>query len=83
MGGKLKFTVEEVAQVLKETGGFVPEAAKRLGCSEELIYDYMSRFPALEKLVSEIEEKLLKGIEEGDLDAIILFLRTRGKDRGY
>jgi hypothetical protein len=83
MEGKLKFTVEEVAQALEEAGGFVPGAAKRLGCSEEVILDYMDRFPVLEELVSEIEEKLLRKIEKGDLKAIIFYLRTFGKKRGY
>ena len=69
----------------------VTSAAKRLGCNPKTVYRSIERYPALKDVLSEAREssvdlaesKLMEAIEEGNITAIIFFLKTRGKSRGY
>ena len=86
-----RFTEEQVAQAVMEAGGILTTAAQRLGCASCTIYEYLKRFPALkdvlvearESALDEAESELMKLIRAGNLTAIIFFLKTQGKSRGY
>ena len=51
----------------------------------------MERYPSLKEVLSDAREdaldlaesKLMKAIDDGNITAIIFFLKTRGKSRGY
>ena len=85
------FTQEQVAEALTEARGMLTTAALNLGCAPSTIYDYLKRYPDLDEVLSEAREsaldfaesKLMDAIEDGNLTAIIFFLKTRGKSRGY
>jgi len=55
------------------------------------VYEYIKRYPALKGVLSEAREgsldlaesKLMEAINAGNLTAIIFFLKTQGKKRGY
>ena len=74
-----------------EAGGILTTAARKLGCASCTIYEYLDRFRALkgvlaearESALDEAESELMKLIRAGNLTAIIFFLKTQGKSRGY
>ena len=90
-GRRAKFTQVEVARALTAANGLVTSAARRLGCNPKTVYRNIERFPALKDVLHEarevtldlVESKLMEAIEAGNLTAIIFFLKTRGKSRGY
>lgn len=65
--------------------------AKILGCSYRTVSNYAEKYPELEDIKDEMlqrmldnaELKLQKKIEENNLTAVIFFLKTKGKNRGY
>jgi len=90
-GRKPKFTQKEVIDALRSSGGIISLAARKLGCSRTTIYNYIQRYSKIREAYEEIietwldiaEMKLLQKILEGDLRAIIFYLRTKGASRGY
>ena len=90
-GRRAEFTQAQVARALTAAGGLVTSTAKRLGCAPKTVYRYIERFPALKHVLTEAREstmdlaesKLIEAIKNGNLTAIIFFLKTQGKSRGY
>src|SRR5262245_31152167 len=86
-----RFTVDEVAEALSSSKGIIAAAAAKLGTSRQTVYEYVQRHPELAAVRSEAtdatldfaESRLLEGIEAGNLTAIIFYLKTKGKQRGY
>ena len=66
-------------------------AAKRAGVSYTTINRYAAEFPSVKEAIQEAKEsmldftenKLFTQIKEGNLTAIIFYLKTQGKARGY
>ena len=91
MAGKPRYTVAQVAEALEATAGIRAAAAKKLGCSRSTVANYIDRHKRLRDLEAEIVEgnldvaegQVLKAIHEGDLKAVIFYLKTKGKHRGY
>lgn len=86
-----KFTIEQIIAALEASGGIKTIAASKLGCDRTTLDGYARRYWEVEEALDRIsadkldfaEAKLLKHIEEGNLTAIIFFLKTQGKARGY
>ena len=91
MAGKQRFTPKQVADTLTETRGMVFLAAKKLGCSDDTIYNYAKRYKAVGdalrqqrgQFVDMAELKLWNAVNEGEAWAVQFALRTLGKERGY
>ena len=85
------FTQVQVAQAVTEAGGTLTTAARKLGCARCTVHEYIQRYQALKDVLSEAREssvdlaesKLMEAINAGNLTAIIFFLKTQGKSRGY
>ena len=85
------FTDDEVAKALRSTGGIRTNAALLLKCSPSTIKRYIDRSEALARIESEVvehildlaESKLVDVINDGNLTAIMFYLKTKGKHRGY
>ena len=90
-GRRERFTVEQVAAALRSSGGIVTTAAGQLGVSHGAVFGYLKRHPELEEVRQEAieatldvaEGELLQQIKNGNLTAIIFFLKCKGKGRGY
>lgn len=90
-GRPLKYTVEQVLEAIKDTGGIKTEVCQRLNCGRRTIYLYIDRFPEIKEAFEEEEEKVLDMAESslfamirnGDLTAIFYYLNNKGRRRGY
>ncbi|HOQ49662.1 MAG TPA: hypothetical protein PLV01_07535 [Candidatus Kapabacteria bacterium] len=91
MPNKPKFRVETVKEALIKANGFISQAAKILQCDRTTVYSYFKRYPELNDVLKEqretmldfAESKLMAAISKGNLTAIIFFLKTQGRSRGY
>jgi len=88
---KEKWTKEQIIAALKEAGGMVYVAARKLGCSARTIYNYRDRYVAVKEAISDerghfvdtAELGLKRSVLAGNAWAIRFTLETLGKDRGY
>lgn len=86
-----EFSAAQVAQALLDSRGRRHQAGRILGCSSRTIFNYIQRYPELAELsddlkgqrVDEAELALDAAVAAGAPWAIILTLRTLGRDRGY
>lgn len=82
---------EKFLQAFKNSLGIVSAACEMAGVSRKSYYRWIEGdedFAAKIKDMADfqcdfVESKLLKKIEEGDTTAIIFYLKTKGKKRGY
>lgn len=98
MGRKLKkhrryrkVTDEQCIKALEITGGRIYHAAQRLGItspnlvlrtkSSKAVYDALCEIRG--RCLDFAEDQLMERIREGDLKAIIFYLKTIGRERGY
>ena len=71
--------------------GYVSKACEILKCSRQTWYRYEKKFPTVRQKVDEIREKrhdfvenkLMTQIENDNITAIIFYLKTQCKERGY
>lgn len=76
---------------LKDCSGIVTFACEKVGLSRQTYYrwykedpDFKERADAINELQIDVAEaSLLKKIQKGDTTAIIFYLKTKGKNRGY
>lgn len=88
---KQGYSAEEAVKAIRGSGGFVSVIAERLGCTRQTVYNLCERFATVaealkderESTKDEAESQLLNNIRKGDNTAIIFFLKTQAKDRGY
>ena len=88
---KRKNTAERIIQALEGTQGLLSLAARRAGVSYATVKRYAAEFPTVKIAVQDAksstldfaEGKLYQAIAQGNLTAIIFYLKTQGKGRGY
>lgn len=80
----------EFLDVLEKTLGNVSTALLQTRTPREDFDDWMDNFlfksrydEIQEKTIDFVENRLIQKINEGDLQAITFFLKTKGKNRGY
>lgn len=69
----------------------VTVAAKALGCTPKTIRNYRDRYPSVREAITDSRDQMLdvaelqlaKQINNGNISAIIFYLKTQGKQRGY
>lgn len=91
MPRKPRYAPQEVADAIIDAGGFVTKAARALGCSPVTVYSYINRHAKCREAVQEARERMLDAAESklcqqilaGNMTAIIFYLKTQGKGRGY
>ena len=89
--GLMRYSEEQVGKAILEGGGIIKIAAESLKCDRVTVYEYTKRYPALmdvvhaarEATIDTVESQLIKACKNGNVNAIIFFLKTQGKSRGY
>lgn len=86
-----KYKPTEIIEAVKKHKGFLSLVANHLNCSLQTIHNYRNRYPEIAQAINEererfldfAENKLLEHIQNGDITALIFFLKTQGRHRGY
>ena len=84
-------TAEEVIQAIEDAHGILTVAASKLGISRVTIWRYCKRYPTIQlayeterdKWIDMAEGQLMKAVQKGSIPAIMFFLKTVGRNRGY
>jgi hypothetical protein len=90
-GRKFKVTAEQVIKALADSYGIQAAAAASLGIGRSTIIDYINRDPKIkeaydqinETTIDRVESALLRQVEQGNITAMIFYLKTKAKHRGY
>lgn len=88
---KKAYTAQQVIDALVEADGYVSKAASILRCTAQTVYNYRDRYATVAEAWEDIREKrhdfvenaLHRQIKDGNITAIIFYLKTQAKDRGY
>ena len=91
MGQTARFTAQQVADALIQAKGFISIAALNLGCANNTVRNYIEKYAickqactdARETMIDVTEGRLYQEINAGNITAIIFFLKTQAKHRGY
>ena len=88
---KRELTAQKIIEALHASHGLLTLAAKKAGVGYRTVCRYVEEYPSVaqavvdskEAMLDSAESKLFEKIEGGDNTAIIFFLKTQGKARGY
>jgi AcrR family transcriptional regulator len=86
-----KLTVDKVKGLIDEMMGNVSMVARTLNVSRTTLYNYINSHATVKQALDEAREKMIDNVEsklyskalDGDTTAMIFFLKTQGKLRGY
>ena len=86
-----KTNAAEAAEALRESKGFITQAAKSLGISRRQLHNLINQHPtvkdalddAKEEMKDFTESKIYQGIANDNTALIIFYAKTKMKDRGY
>tara|TARA_Y100000310_G_scaffold101137_1_gene99044 strand:- start:5961 stop:6425 length:465 start_codon:yes stop_codon:yes gene_type:complete len=88
---KRQNTAARIIEALGSTQGLLSLAARKAGVSYSTVKRYAAESPTVKQAVQDAksstldfaEGKLYQAISQGNLTAIIFYLKTQGKARGY
>lgn len=86
-----KLTPEQIIEAIPTTGGLPVAIAAKLNVSAQTIRNYAKKYKTVADAIEHerdnttdfVENQLLKAIKAGNITAIIFYLKTQAKDRGY
>jgi len=86
-----RYTAADYAKAVTEAQGLISVAARRLGIARSTIYSAIKKHASVREAVEDArarttdlaEGKRFSKISDGDMTAIIFYLKTQGKARGY
>jgi hypothetical protein len=84
-------TLDEVEQALRESGGIMSLAAKRLGITRWGVQDWVKRYPQLREMLNEFRgtitdiaaNNIVTAVRSGDKLSSMFWLKTQAKDEGW
>jgi hypothetical protein len=87
----LRITAQQAIDATQGSFGIVTAIASRLGCSRHHVYRLMKKFPTFKAAVLDerenakdfAESKLFQLIKKDNVTALIFYLKTQAKERGY
>lgn len=86
-----KVSKARLLRAITKHRGLITVIAESLKVDDTTIYNYMKADPEIKQAVEDsreaatnyVESKLFQQIDEGNIAAIIFYLKTMGKKRGY
>ena len=86
-----RYKAQDVADAITKSKGMITYAAKMLGCNRSTVHNYINNFEVCREAVADsragmldnAELQLANQIQDGNITAIIFYLKTIGKHRGY
>jgi hypothetical protein len=86
-----RYKADQIAQAITDANGILSLAARNLGCSRTTLYKYVKKYATVQEALEEaretnidfVESSLMKQIKKGNVTAMIFFLKTQGKHRGW
>ena len=86
-----RITDETILKVFKSKVANISATCDALNIDRSTFYDWRSKYPELGEKLKDVEEglidfaetRLYEKVNDGDLTAIIFYLKTKGKKRGY
>ena len=89
-GRPIKCTPVQVSEALLASDGNLTAAATKLGVTRQGVYDYIDRYKlqdvldqSREKMADEAVGQLHRLVRDGNLGAVIFYLKTQAKSRGF
>lgn len=85
-------TKAKFEKAIEDTGGIMSTIAKKLGVARRTVYNFVNKYPEFakpllqeeaERIKDLAENKVIVGINDGDLGTARWYLSTKAKDRGY
>ena len=81
----------DVVGAIRQYKGNISAIARAFGITRQAVYNYISNKPDLkqliederESMIDDAESEIYKQIRKGNTTALIFFLKTQGKQRGY
>lgn len=82
---------ETVVKAYEKSAGNMSLCAKAIGVDRRTLERWRKKYPELDVMMRDVDEglidlsesRLMQAINEGNLTAIIFYLKTKGKSRGY
>lgn len=82
---------QDLITAIQKYNGNISAIARSFDVTRAAIYDYIEKRPELKELIQQeretiiddVESELFKHAKRGNLSAMIFFLKTQGKKRGY
>ena len=86
-----EMTAEQVIAAIDDSQGNLTVACRRIGCSRQTLYSFISNHPTCQAAVKAAREKMIDSVEsvlyskalDGEAWAVCFFLKTQAKHRGY
>jgi len=86
-----KYTAQQMIDAIQDAKGILAAAARKIGCSRTTVHRYVNNYATVKDAYEEanetnidfVESKLMEQVNSGNITAIIFFLKTKAKHRGY
>lgn len=86
-----KYSAQQMIDAIQEAEGNLSAAARIVGCARSTVHRYVNEYATVaaayeeanETAIDIAENELMKQVKKGSIPAIIFFLKTKGKSRGY
>jgi hypothetical protein len=87
----MALTAEQMIDAIHKARGFISTAAQFCGVSRQTFYTYLRKYATVQQALEDareknhdfVESKLMKAIDDGNVTAMIFYLKTQCKKRGY
>lgn len=87
----MTITIKGLKGAIEKSRGNISIVAKSFGVSRTTVYNFLSKHPEMKRCLEDEREKMIDNVEsalynqalDGNTTAMIFFLKTQGKTRGY